>query len=112
MENKVIFLTTDSMGDGDRELGVQLLETYFTLLKQRESLPAAVFCINRGVFALTEQSFASLHLQELAARGVAVLACGTCVDYYGVREDLTAGEISSMGHFMELAQRYEIVTLA
>lgn len=112
MKDKVIFLTTDSMGNGDRELGTQLLETYFTLVKQQEPLPAAVFCVNRGVLALTEQSFASLHLQELAAQGVPVLACGTCVDYYGIRDSLAAGEISSMGHFLELTQRYEIVTIS
>lgn len=64
MKNKVIFLTTDSIGSGERELGAQLLETFATLLKQREQLPAAVFCVNRGVLALTEQSFASLHLKE------------------------------------------------
>lgn len=69
MKNKVIFLTTDSLGNGERELGSQILETFFTLLKQREQLPAAVFCANRGVLALTEQSLASVHLKELADRG-------------------------------------------
>ncbi|MWV46071.1 transcriptional regulator [Paenibacillus sp. HJL G12] len=112
MQSKVIFLTTDSMGNGERELGTQILETFFTLLKQREQLPAAVFCANRGVLALTEQSLASVHLKELADRGVPVLACATCVDYYDVREKLTVGEISSMGYFMELAEKYEVMTLA
>lgn len=114
MDRKVILLTTDSFGDGDRELGTQLLETFLTLLKQREQdkLPAAIFCINRGVLALTEQSFASLHLKELVIRGVPVLACGTCVNYYGIQDQLAAGEVSSMGHFMELAVQYEVLTLA
>ncbi len=112
MLNKVIFLTTDSLGNGERELGTQILETFFTLLKQREQLPAAVFCANRGVLALTDQSLASVHLKELAERDVPVLACATCVDYYGIREQLSVGEISSMGHFMELAGQYEVMTLA
>lgn len=112
MQNKVIFLTTDSMGNGDPGLGAQILETFFTLLKQREQLPAAIFCANRGVLALTERSLASVHLKELEDKGVPVLACATCVDYYDVREQLTAGEISSMGHFMDLADKYEVMTLA
>lgn len=111
MNNKVIFLNTDSLGDGERELGTQLLETFFTLLKQKDPLPAAVFCVNRGVLALTEQSLASLHLKELEERGVPVLACGTCVDYYGIREALSAGEVSSMGRFLELAEQYEVLTI-
>lgn len=97
MKNKVIFLTTDSIGSGERELGAQLLETFATLLKQREQLPAAVFCVNRGVLALTEQSFASLHLKELEARGVPVLACGTCVDYYGIRDRLQPARCPAWG---------------
>ncbi len=112
MNNKVIFLTTDSLGDGDKELGAQLLETYVNLLKQREALPAAVFCVNRGVLALTEQSFASLHLKELEDKGVPVLACGTCVDYYKIHDKLVAGKVSSMGYFMELSEKYEVMTIS
>lgn len=112
MHNKVIFLTTDSLGNGERELGQQILETFFTLLKQREQLPAAIFCANRGILALTNESLVSVHLKELADQGVPVLACATCADYYGVRDQLEAGEISSMGHFMELAAKYEVMTLA
>ncbi|MDT3427269.1 intracellular sulfur oxidation DsrE/DsrF family protein [Paenibacillus forsythiae] len=112
MNGKIIFLTTDSMGSGDTRLGEQLLETYFTLLKQQEQLPAAVFCVNRGVLALTGKSMASLHLKELADRGVPVLACGTCVNYYGLSDQLYAGEVSSMGHFIELSAQYEVITIS
>lgn len=112
MNEKVIFLTTDTMGTGDSRLGEQLLETYFTLLKQQETLPAAIFCVNRGVLALTGKSMASLHLKEIQERGVPVLACSTCVNYYGVGDQLYAGEVSSMGHFIELSAKYEVVTLS
>lgn len=112
VKNKVILLETDSMGAGDRELGATLLETFFSLLKQKEEKPAAIFCVNRGVFALTEQSLASLHLQELEKQGVPVLACKTCVDYYGIGERLTVGTISSMGRFLELAAQHEVFTLS
>lgn len=108
---KMILLTADTMGQGDRALGEQLLETFLTLLKQREELPKAVFCLNRGVLALTEQSFASVHLKELADKGVPVLACKTCVDYYGIGGQLYAGEISSMGRFLELSEEYEVMTI-
>jgi intracellular sulfur oxidation DsrE/DsrF family protein len=108
---KVILLTTDSMGNGERELGEQLLETFLTLLKQRQELPKAVFCLNRGVMALTEESFASVHLKELASRGVQILACKTCVEYYGIADRLYAGEISSMSRFLELSEEYEVLTI-
>lgn len=108
---KVILLTSDTMGQGERELGEQLLETFFTLLKQREELPKAVFCLNRGVLALTESSFASVHLKELQEKGVAVLACKTCVDYYQIGDRLAAGDISSMARFIELSEQHEVMTV-
>lgn len=108
----IILLTTDSMGSGERELGEQLLETFLTLLKQRKELPKAVFCLNRGVLALTEGSFASVHLKELAGRDVPILACKTCVDYYGIGDRLDVGEISSMAKFIELSEENEVLTIA
>lgn len=111
MKNKVILVTSDQLGAGDEELGKQVLETFFTLLKQREELPLAIFCMNRGVYTLTNLSFASLHIKELAEKGVSVFACKTCVDHYKVENQLVTGEISSMGHFIDLASNYEVITI-
>lgn len=111
MRKKVILLNTDSWGKGDEELGHTLLETFLTILKQEEELPAAIFCMHRGVLALTESSVSSLHLKELQNRGVPVLACKTCTDYYGVTEKLYAGEISSMKRFIELSAAYEVLEI-
>ncbi|WP_053362751.1 DsrE family protein [Bacillus sp. FJAT-27251] len=112
MKNKVILLASDQLGKGERELGEGILETFFTILKQKEELPEAVFCMNSGVFTLTERSLVSLHLKELESKGVDVLACKTCVDFYEVQEQLTAGKISSMADFIELAAKYEVLTLS
>jgi intracellular sulfur oxidation DsrE/DsrF family protein len=112
MKNKVILVTSDEFGTGEPALGRSVLETFFVLVKQRADLPAAIFCMNRGVFALTNKSFASVHLGELAAAGVPVYACSTCVEHYGVKDDLNAGEISSMAAFVELASQHEVLTIA
>ena len=50
--------------------------------------------MNQGVFTLTEESLVSLQLKELEDKGVDILACKTCVDYYELGEKLTAGKIS------------------
>lgn len=111
MRDKVILVNTDSWGQGDQALGEVLLETFFTLLKQEKERPAAVFCMQRGVFALTENSLVSLHLKEIEQQGVPVLACKTCVEYYGIADKLYAGEISSMKRFMELSADHEVFTI-
>ncbi|NSL51505.1 DsrE family protein [Calidifontibacillus erzurumensis] len=112
MENKVILVLSDRLGRGDQQLGEGILETFFTLLKQKEKKPKAIFCMNRGVFTMTDESLISVHLKELESQGVEVLACKTCADYYGVTEKLSAGKISSMDKFIELSSQYEVLTLS
>ncbi|WP_071392842.1 DsrE family protein [Bacillus tuaregi] len=112
MKNKVILLSSDQLGAGEKELGEGILETFFTVLKQQEELPVAVFCMNRGVYSLTGESFVSLQLKELEEKGVDILACKTCVDYYELGEKLVAGQISGMAQFVELASKYEVLTIS
>lgn len=112
LRNKVILLSSDRIGNGDKQLGEGILETFFTILKQKEELPVAVFCMNKGVFTLTEQSLVHLQLKELEEKGVDVLACKTCVDYYHLEEQLKVGKISGMADFIELASKYEVLTIS
>ncbi len=112
MNGKVIFLSSDQMGQGDPGLGATILESFFTLVKRADPPPRAVFCVNRGVLTLTRKSLVSVHMKELAASGVPVLACKTCVDFYGIEDSLVAGEVSSMGAFVALAAEYEVLTVA
>ena len=112
MKNKVILLASDQLGNGEKELGEGILETFFTVLKQKEELPVAIFCMNRGVFTLTEESLVSLQLAELEGNGVEILACKTCVDYYELQEKLVTGKVSGMAQFIELASEYEVITIS
>lgn len=110
--NKVILLSSDQLGKGEKELGEGILETFFTLLKQREELPIAIFCMNSGVFTLTENSFVSVHLKELEEKGVEIIACKTCVDYYNIEKKMVAGKIGGMPQFIDLAAKYEVLTIS
>lgn len=112
MNRKVILVASETFGTGDHELGETVLETFFNVLKQQEELPHAIFCMNSGVKALTEASLAALQLKELEQRGVQVLACRTCVDYYGVESALIAGKIGGMNDFIRLAGEYEVMTIS
>ena len=112
MKNKVILLASDQLGNGEKELGEGILETFFTVLKQKEELPVAIFCMNSGVFTLTEESLVSLQLADLERKGVDVLACKTCVDYYELNEKLVTGKVSGMAQFVELASEYEVIKIS
>ena len=111
MKNKVILVNSNQLGKGDENLGEMLMETFFTLLKQREGKPHAIFLLNSGVHLATDESLVSVHLKELSESGVEVLACTTCLNHYHLLEKLVVGSASTMGKFIELAERYEIITL-
>ncbi len=108
----MILVSSNQLGRGSKELGENILETFFTVLKQRDVLPAAVFCMNSGVLTMTEDSFVSVHLQELEEKGVEILACKTCVDHFGVEDKLRVGKISGMADFVELSAKYEVMTIS
>ncbi|MBB5173633.1 DsrE family protein [Texcoconibacillus texcoconensis] len=111
MKNNIILLTSEHLGSGEEELGRSLLENYFTLLKQEDDKPAAIFTINKGVYTLTDRHFASLHLKEMEENGVPILGCKTCIDYYQLSNELVVGEVSSMKAFIDLSKEYSVITL-
>ncbi|USG64899.1 DsrE family protein [Brevibacillus ruminantium] len=112
MQNKVILLASDQFGKGEPALGEAVMETFLVHIKQAAQKPVAIFCMNRGVFTLTEQSLSYLHLKELEEQGVPVYGCKTCVEHYGVADKLMAGQIAGMNHFVELAGKHEVFTIS
>lgn len=111
MKNKIILVSSNTFGQGDENLGENLLETFFTILKQKEEKPKAIFFLNRGVELVTSDSFCSLHLEELEAAGVCILACTTCLNHYGLAEKQAVGTPSTMAAFVDLSSEYEVISL-
>jgi sulfur relay (sulfurtransferase) complex TusBCD TusD component (DsrE family) len=111
LANKVIVLRGEGMGQGDNMLGSTILASFLRLCLESAEKPKAIFCYNGGVKLLTGESLVLAHLQELVEAGVKVEACRTCVDFYGIREQMRVGELSSMGAFMEYLQTSEVVML-
>lgn len=111
LANKVIILRGEGMGEGSNLLGSTILANFLRLCLEAAEKPRAIFCYNGGVKLLTADSLVLAHLQELVAAGVPVQACRTCVDFFGIREQMQVGELSSMATFMEYLESYELVML-
>ncbi len=94
--NYVVALTSDIMGQGDETLGRKLMTSFVNVLTELDHLPSSVVCYNSGVkLALTESSVVDT-LKELEIRGVEVLLCGTCIDFFGIKGKTEAGVIADM----------------
>ncbi len=107
-----LFVQADQMGSGDEQLGRVLINSFFYALVESEDLPQSVFFLNSGVRLTCEESAVLPHLQQLQALGVELGSCGTCLDYYGLKERLAIGGVSNMYTIVEaMLQADKTITL-
>jgi selenium metabolism protein YedF len=92
----VVFIDTDSLGRGSEELGRILMRSFLQTLEQSEIHPQKILLMNSGVKLACEGSEVLEDLQEFATKGVEVLSCGTCLDYFGIKKNLKIGKVSNM----------------
>ncbi len=96
MTDFVYFITSDKIGSQDPELGTRLMSTFFLKLIQANSLPSHILLMERGVQLLLPESSCLDPIKVLETRGVEILACQTCLDFYGIKEKMGAGKVSNM----------------
>ncbi len=96
MTDFVYFITSDKFCSQDPELDARLMSTFFLKLIQANSLPSHILLMERGVQLLVPESPCLDPIKVLEGRGVEILACQTCLDYYGIKEKMGAGKVSNM----------------
>ena len=89
-----VYLDT-THGKRRTELGRNLLRMSSSI-DQGDALPDTIICLNKGVFMTTEDAHAIATLRSLSAKGVSIISCGTCLDYYHLTEKLHVGSIGNM----------------
>jgi selenium metabolism protein YedF len=108
---RVLFLS-DRIGRGDDELGRVLMKNFLYSLARNDERPAAVTFMNEGVRLVCDGSESLDDLRLLAENGVAVKACGTCLDYLGLMDRLAVGEVGTMpASVAALMRSDEVVTI-
>lgn len=92
-----VFIGKDRMGEGEGELGYNLLKMALYTLAQSDSIPAAVLFMNSGVkLPAGDEEQVLDSLRTLLDKGTEVLVCGTCLNFYGLTEQLKVGTVSNM----------------
>lgn len=100
-DKAVVVISSSTMGSGSEELGEILMKSFVFALTQLDELPQAVLLYNSGVHLAVEGSPVLEDIKTLEQGGVEVLVCGTCLDYYGLKDDLMVGRISNMYTIIE-----------
>jgi selenium metabolism protein YedF len=96
----VYVVSAASMGRGSDELGWALMQTYVQTIKDIEPLPEKILFYNEGVRLVAEESGALDALRALQEKGVEILACGTCLDFFKLTSAIKVGHISNMYDIM------------
>ena len=81
----------EGVGRGSQELGAILMRSLLYTLTQRETPPRALLFLNAAVKLTCTGSPVLEDLDLLARRGVPILSCGTCLDYYRLKDSLAVG---------------------
>lgn len=92
----VLVISSDQLGSGDEALGQQLINKVIDILAETDPRPSKMIFLNRGVMLTTEGSIVLDTLHELEEQGVEILSCGTCLNYYEVKDKLKAGKVTNM----------------
>lgn len=108
-KDTVIVISSDRMGDGNDELGAVLMKGFIFAVSQLEELPQTILFYNGGARLTAEGSDSLADLKEMEARGVQIMTCGTCLDYYGLKEKLQVGSVTNMYRIAEIMNGAEKV---
>ncbi len=92
----VLTVPSEFMGRGDEELGHILIRGFFHTLGEVSPLPDTIIFFNSGVKLVIEGSPVLEDLRGLCDQGIQILACGTCLGHYELKDKVAVGEISNM----------------
>ena len=98
---RVVVLSADTMGGGDEKLGKKLMKAFIFALTSQDETPDKVICYNTGARLTTLDADTVKDLKTLEAAGTTVMTCGTCLDFYGLKEQLQVGIVSNMYDIVE-----------
>ncbi len=101
----LILATSDGMGRAETELQHKLAGIYLKLLDESNMLPGAICFYADGVKLVVEGSPVLDQLRSLEGKGVHLVVCKTCLDYFGMLDDVKVGIVGGMTDIIEAQWR-------
>ena len=101
----LVVLSGSEMGTGDPKLGKNLMKAFVFALTKQDQLPDTILCYNTGASLTCEGADTLEDLKLLESEGVTILTCGTCLDFYGLKEKLAVGGVTNMYDIVERMER-------
>ena len=97
----VIAVTEDKMGRGSDELGAVLIKAFIHTVAGQARKPDVMILYNTGVKLTVQGSDVLEDLKQMESEGVQILVCGTCLNYFEIKDKLAVGTVSNMYDIVE-----------
>jgi selenium metabolism protein YedF len=105
----VVLLAKNRLGEGSDELGEALAGAMINTIKSMDTLPDKIIVMNSGIDFVVNGSLVLAPLKELEKKGVDIIVCGTCLDYFGKMDELAVGRISNMFDILDSMRKADKV---
>jgi selenium metabolism protein YedF len=97
----VVAISANTMGNGSEELGKILVKAFIYSLTELIEPPDVLVFFNSGACLTSNESNTIDDLKALEGKGTKILTCGTCVNYYGLKDKLAVGTIGNMSEITQ-----------
>lgn len=109
---KNIIINCEFFGKGPEELGAKVMGSFLRKLCNEEKKPEKIIFYNTGVKLMAEGSAVLDALELLEKGGVDLVACGTCVNYFGIFDKIPFGRVGDMPEIISIMMSDEgVVTI-
>lgn len=108
LKGQIVVISSDSLGS-DKKLGKILMKSFIFALTKQDAFPETIIFYNEGVKITTQESDTVKDLLFLDSEGVEIVNCGTCLDFFKLKDDLKVGSITNMYDIVERMEKAEKV---
>jgi len=105
----IVYLFDADYIGSNMELGKVLVNGFLTAALTLPHTRCTIVLISNAVRLATQGSYALDVLSKLCAKGYRVLICGTCLDFFKIRNDVQIGTISNALEIMQTMTEAEKV---
>ncbi|HQL27300.1 MAG: hypothetical protein GX415_08605 [Chloroflexi bacterium] len=95
-QDTLLMFTRNGLGDAPEGLRTAVTVKFLALLRQTGKLPGKIVFYTEGVKLVASGSLVVEHLRALEAAGVELIVCQTCLEYFGLLEQVAVGKVMGM----------------
>lgn len=101
LQDVTVIINSETMGNGAEELGKILIKGFVYTLTETAPYPKTIVLYNSGAKLTCEGAPTVDDFKKLEEAGVEIITCGTCLDYYNLKDKLKVGSIGNMYTIVE-----------